>query len=53
MRKNWKHLTDRKKGVVKRKGKGGEALTGVIRNVDWHFSPICDKVFTFNALLIS
>ena len=26
-------------------GKSGEALTGVIRNVDWHFSPICDKVF--------
>ena len=34
-------------------GKSGEALTGVIQNVDWHFSPICDKVFTFNALLIS
>jgi len=26
-------------------GKSGEALTGVIRNVDWRFSPICDKVF--------
>ena len=24
--------------------KSEEALTGVIRNVDWHFSPICDKV---------
>ena len=33
------------KGVVKRKRKGGEELPRVIRNVDWHFSPICDKVF--------
>ena len=33
------------KRMGKRMGKSGEALTGVIRNVDWHFSPICDKVF--------
>ena len=53
MRKRREASYRQEKGVVKRKGKGGEALTGVIRNVDWHFSSICDKVFTFNALLIS
>jgi len=45
MRKRREVSYIQEKGVVKRKRKGGKALPGVIRNVDWHFSPICDKVF--------
>ena len=41
------------KRSCKEEGERRGSIARVIRNVDWHFSPICDKVFTFNALLQS
>ena len=53
MRKRREASYRQEKRSCKEEGERRGSIARVIRNDDWRFSPICDKVFTFNALLIS